>query len=79
MAKRTVIHVNQHNIKSNSRNGTALPVLTVKDYKANRKGNTATILDESGNVIAEVVYRPSNPLPCGARCWIQTEKEVYVD
>ena len=46
----TRIHVNQHNIKANSK-GADLPVLTVKDYKENRKTNHVKILDSVGDVL----------------------------
>lgn len=75
---KTVIHVNQHVIRQNARNGTNNPCLTVKTYKDNRYANEAIILDEDGNEVARVVYRPHKPLSCGARCWIETQNEVTV-
>lgn len=44
---KTIVHVNQHNIKANAK-GKDKPVLTIKTYKDNRKGNTANILSEIG-------------------------------
>lgn len=73
---KTIIHVNQHVLKANTKNGTSYPVLTVKRYKDNRKANTAVILGPDGEEVARVVYRPHKPLSCGARCWIETEMEV---
>lgn len=75
---KTVVHVNQHNIKANAK-GAELPVITVKNYKENRKTNNAEILDDDGNVVARVVYRPYKPLPCGAKVWIETQLEVRVE
>ena len=72
---KTVIHVNQHNIKANSK-GSELPVLTVKDYKQNRKANHATVVDVDGKALVKVVYSPDKPLPCGAKVWVETELEV---
>jgi len=72
---KTRIHVNQHNIKANNKGG-ALPVITVKDYKDNRKTNHAVIVDDDGKPIASVIYSPDNPLPCGAKVWIETENNV---
>lgn len=74
---KTILHVNQHNIRANSK-GANLPVLTVKDYKQNRKGNEATIKDAQGNVVAKLVYRADKPLVCGAKVWIETELDVEV-
>ena len=72
---KTVIHVNQHNIKANSK-GSKLPVLTIKDYKQNRKANHAAVIDADGKALVKVVYSPDKPLPCGAKVWIETEMEV---
>ena len=70
---KTIIHVNQHAIKANTKNGTRDPVLTVKTYKSNTYAHTATIFGPS-----EVVYRPDKPLSCGARVWIETQSPVEV-
>ena len=70
---KTVIHVNQHNIKRNQKTGSRDPVLTAKTYKSNDYGYHVVIKGP-----AKVVYRPDNPLSCGARCWIETESEVEV-
>jgi hypothetical protein len=74
---KTRIHVNQHNIRANLK-GQDLPVITVKDYKQNRKTNTAQIVKD-GEVICEVVYSPDKPLSCGAKVWIETDLEVITD
>lgn len=71
------IHVNQHNIKANSK-GSDLPVITVKDYKQNRKANNVAIYHDN-KCIARVVYQPKNPLSCGAKVWIETDCEVRVE
>jgi hypothetical protein len=72
---KTRIHVNQHNIKANAK-GAELPVITVKDYKQNRKANHASVVDSEGKPLVSVYYCPDNPLPCGAKVWIETELEV---
>jgi predicted transposase YbfD/YdcC len=74
---KTKIHVNQHNIRANSK-GAELPVITVKDYKQNRKVNEARIV-HNGEVIATVVYSPDKPLSCGAKVWVETECEVITE
>ena len=73
---KTKIHVNQHNIRANNK-GADLPVITVKDYKQNRKCNEVDILKD-GQVVARVVYSPDRPLSCGAKVWVETELEVRV-
>jgi len=67
---KTIIHVNQHNVKANSK-GAGLPVLTVKTYKSNTKCNAVEIQGPS-----KVVYSPNDPLSCGAKVWIETQSEV---
>ncbi len=73
---KTIIHVNQHRIKANKKDGTMLPVLTVKTWKSNYYCDEAVIRDGAGLEIARVVYSPDDPLPCGARVWIETEFPV---
>ena len=70
---KTIVHVNQHNIKANRKNGTTLPVLTVKTYKDNRYAHEVSIKGES-----RIVYSPDKPLSCGAHVWIETQSEVEV-
>lgn len=70
---KTFIHVNQHKIKSNTKNGTNEPCLTVKTYKSNDYASEVIIRDKDGTEVARVVYRPHKPLSCGARCWIETK------
>ena len=70
---KTVIHVNQHVVKRNSKTGEREPVLTVKTYRSNRYAHEVKLLGPS-----KVVYRPDKPLKCGAKCWIETEGEVVL-
>lgn len=70
---RTRIHVNQHKIKSNSKNGTNEPVITVKTTKENRYCHSVEILGAS-----TVLYRPHKPLACGAKVWIETDADVVL-
>lgn len=70
---KTIIHINQHKIRSNHSTGNLEPVISVKTYKDNRYASAVEILGPS-----RVVYSPSKPLSCGARVWIETESEVVV-
>ncbi len=56
-----------------------MPPITVKDYRQNRKANEVRILDAAGNIVARVIYRPDDPLDCGAHVWVETELDVAVD
>ena len=65
------IHINQHHIKANAKDGGDRPVMTVKTYKANTICHDVTIMGPS-----KLVYRPEQPLSCGAKVWIETHSEV---
>jgi len=65
------IHVNQHKIKSNLKNGLNEPVLTVKTSNKNYKTNSVEVLGNS-----TIVYSPDKPLSCGAKVWIETKADV---
>jgi hypothetical protein len=70
---KTIVHVNQHVIKSNRKNQVEDPVLTVKTYKDNRYAHEVEIQGPS-----KIIYSPDKPLSCGAHVWIETEGEVVV-
>lgn len=74
----TVIHVNQHVIKRNQKTGERAPAITFKTKSGGRAtyGHAAVILDEQGREVARIVYRPDDPLKCGARCWVETQLRV---
>ena len=70
---KTIIHVNQHVIKSNAKTGSNDPVLTVKTYKTNHYAHEVEIAGPS-----KIVYSPDNPLSCGAKVWIETNSSVHI-
>jgi hypothetical protein len=70
---KTIIHVNQHVIKSNRKDGVLEPVLTVKTYKSNTYAHEVVVHGPS-----KVVYSPEKPLSCGAHVWMETEAEVEI-
>jgi len=70
---KTIVHVNQHVIKSNRKHSTEEPVLTVKTYKSNTYASEVIIRGDS-----KVVYSPNKPLSCGAHVWIETQSEVEI-
>jgi len=72
---KTIIHVNQHNIKANAK-GDNLPVITCKTYKSNQYANEAIIYGVEGKVAARIIYSPQKPLSCGAKVWIETYGKV---
>ena len=70
---KTIIHVNQHVVKSNRKNAANDPVLTVKTYKENIYAHEVEIKGDS-----KVCYSSDKPLSCGAHVWIETFNEVIV-
>ena len=74
MAKK-YIHVNQHKIIANKKNGTDEPVITIKEGKTNTychevKVNGPSVIKYGGN---------DKPLlSCGARVVIQTNAEIDI-
>ena len=68
---KTIIHVNQHNIKANAK-GADKKVLTVKTYKSNTKCNQVKLTD------GIIKYSPDKPLSCGAKVWIETFEPVEI-
>lgn len=70
---KTIVHVNQHAIRRNAKEGTDEPVLTVKTYCSNRYARQVEIQGPS-----RLVYSPDKPLSCGARVWIETQAEVLI-
>lgn len=70
---KTVIHVNQHIIKSNRKNKENKPVLTVKTYKSNDYAHEVEI-----DGPCKIVYSPNKPLSCGAHVWLETHSAVKI-
>jgi hypothetical protein len=80
---RTIIHVHQQVIASNRKRGENEPPLTVKTFRSKSRharpvkswrASEVQILGPS-----RVIHSPHDPLPCGARVWIETESEVICD
>ena len=71
-----IIHVNQHVIKQN-KDGQNRPVITCKTYKSNDYAHEVVIYGQDGKEAARVIYRPENPLSCGAKVWIETINKTH--
>jgi|TARA_R110001599_G_scaffold350985_1_gene581926 hypothetical protein len=76
---KTIIHVNQHIIKSNAKKSERNPVLTCKTYKSNNYAHEAIIYGEDGIEAARIIYSPDKPLSCGAKVWIETNNKVKIN
>jgi hypothetical protein len=73
---KTILHINQHIIKSNSKNNENNPVITCKTYKTNEYAHQAIIYDKDNNEVCRIVYSKDKPLSCGAKVYIQTDNRV---
>jgi hypothetical protein len=69
------IHVNQHVIRANKKNGTNDPIIAIKEGKKNTYCHRVRI-----NGPSEVMYSGNEKtlLPCGARVAIVTESEIEI-
>ena len=68
------IHVNQHVIKANAKNGENNPIFTVKQGGNNTYAHNVKVKGEM-----ELVYSPDKPLSCGAKVWIETRGDIELD
>jgi hypothetical protein len=74
MNKIARIHVNQHVIKANAKNGENNPIFTVKQGGNNTYAHNVKVKGEM-----ELVYSPDKPLSCGAKVWIETRGDIELD
>lgn len=65
------IHVDKHVIAANLKHGRNDPPITIQTSKGSHK---CFGVDIRG--VSRFVYRPTKPLSCGARLWIETHAEV---
>ncbi len=65
------IHVNQHNIRANSK-GEDRPVITCKTSSGNHYGHHVEIHGPS------LVVYPDKPMACGAKVWIETLAAITI-
>ena len=68
------IHVNQHIIKANAKNGENNPIFTIKQGGKNTYAHNVKVVGEM-----ELVYSPDKPLSCGAKVWIETRGDIEID
>ena len=74
MNKIARIHVNQHVIKANAKNGENNPIFTIKQGGKNTYAHNVKVKGEM-----ELVYSPDKPLSCGAKVWIETRGDIELD
>jgi hypothetical protein len=69
---KTWIHVDQQVIRRNLKKGTDDPPITVRTYKDVKKVREVKVKG------GKFVYRPEDPLSCGARLWFETDEPVEI-
>ena len=62
----TRVHVNQHIVKKNKKEGTSHPAITIKSSKGNQYASKVTFQG-----VWTLVSSPLKPLSCGATMWIE--------
>jgi len=69
------VHVNQHVIKRNTKEGTSEPAITIKCGRENHYCSEAEIQG-----VSRLIYSPHKPLmSCGARLILETTAPVVMD
>lgn len=68
-----IIHVAQEAIRKNDAEH---PPIIVRDYKGTARYNEVELTLADGMVVGKFVYRPSEPLSCGARLWLELNTDV---
>ncbi len=69
----TRVHVNQHVIRANAKNGENNPVFTIKSRGKNTYVHSVRVVGEM-----ELIYSPNKPLSCGAKVWIETIGNIEI-
>lgn len=70
---KSIVHVNQFHIKKNHKNGTNLPVITIK-----QNGKTKYAWGVKFTGACQLEYHETDPLSCGARVWMITEEPIIL-
>jgi hypothetical protein len=69
----TRVHVNQHVIRANAKQGKNDPVFTIKSKGKNTYAHSVKVVGEM-----ELIYSPNKPLSCGAKVWIETKGNIEI-
>lgn len=65
------IVINKHIVKKNAKHGTNEPPISIQTSRGVERAHEVFIGGTS-----RLVYRPDNPLKCGASVWIETTYET---
>ena len=69
-----IIHINRNIIQSNSKHNKQDPVIRIQEGDKTTYAMSITI-----NGPSKMVYNPNKPLRCGAKLWIETNSEIFVN
>jgi hypothetical protein len=72
---RQVLHVAQNAIRANTKDGGLRPPIIVRNYKGAERAHEVELVVD-GNVVGKFVYRPHDPLSCGARLWLESDSDT---
>lgn len=72
----TAIYVHKGHLQKNAKDGGCRPVVCLWDGERESHALGVSILDESGRVVARVVYEPDDPLDGRVHVWVETDCEV---
>lgn len=67
-----ILHVAQCVIAANRKNNTNDPAIIVRNYKGAKRAHEVELVHD-GVLVGKFIYRPHDPLPCGARLWFESE------
>ncbi|WP_051504145.1 hypothetical protein [Sphingomonas jaspsi] len=72
-----VLHVAQCAIAANRKrtDGELEPPIIVRNYKGAKRAHEVELVVD-GQVVGKFVYRPHDPLPCGARLWLESDSKT---
>jgi hypothetical protein len=65
-----IVHVAQAAIRSQ-----AGPPIIVRDYRGAERADEVELVTPAGDVLGRFVYRPEDPLSCGARLWLELDTD----
>ncbi|SKB62996.1 hypothetical protein SAMN06295937_1011120 [Sphingopyxis flava] len=73
-SRKRILHVAQCAIASNRKHGTNEPPIILRDYRGSERAHEVDLVVD-GEVVGRFVYRPHEPLKCGARLWMETSSD----
>lgn len=76
MPSKIIIHVAQDAIRKNAKNGTNEPAIIVRRGSKPTRHNEVEIRLHDGTLVGQFVYKPHDPLSCGARLWLSIDTDI---